>query len=188
MDRFRSLPLPALLPILFVLVGGLYFAIGLVSDQDTDSLVARAVGSFFYALVMTTFFGFLIAHRRRRAGGTETAAAIQRAVRSGELPEHVDHVVWTRELESTRKRYRNNRVVVPVMVVLFAAFSVWAAATVSPFWWLILVLFVGACAYSVWETRRALRNIEHLLTALRGSWTIDQPDASRTDSPANQAG
>lgn len=174
MDRFRRLPLPALLPILFVLVGGLYFTIGLVSNPDGAGLAARAIGSLFYAVLMTVFFGFLIAYRRRRAGGTEGAAAIQRAVRSGDLPDDVDHVVWTRELESTRKRYRNNRVIVPIMVVVFAAFSVWAALTVSPFWWAILVLFLGMCAYSVWETRRALRNIDHLLTTLRGTWTVPQ--------------
>ncbi|ROS47333.1 hypothetical protein [Curtobacterium sp. PhB78] len=178
MDRFRRLPLPALLPILFVLVGGLYFAIGLVSNPDGAGLAARAIGSLFYAVLMTVFFGFLIAYRRRRAGGTEGAAAIQRAVRSGDLPDDVDHVVWTRELESTRKRYRNNRVIVPIMVVVFAAFSVWAALTVSPFWWAILVLFVGMCAYSVWETRRALRNIDHVLTTLRGTWTVPQSSST----------
>ncbi|PYY60653.1 hypothetical protein DEJ17_05735 [Curtobacterium sp. MCSS17_011] len=170
-----------MLPILFVLVGGLYFAIGLVSNPSREALVARAASSLVYAVLMTTFFGFLIAYRRRRAGGTETAAAIQRAVRTGDLPAHVDHVVWTRELESTRKRYRNNRFLVPIMVVLFAALSIWAATTISPFWWLILVVFVGICAYSVWETRRALRNIERLLTALRGIWTVEQRDASQPE-------
>lgn len=178
MDRFRRLPLPALLPIVFVLVGGLYFVIGFASNPDGGELAARAIASLFYAVLMTIFFGFLIAYRRRRAGGTETAAAIQRAVRNGELPDDVDHVVWTRELESTRKRYRNNRVIVPIMVVVFAAFSVWAALTVSPSWWAILVLFVGMCAYSAWETRRALRNIEQLLTTLRGTWTVPQPSSS----------
>lgn len=177
MDRFRRLPLPALLPIVFVLVGGLYFVIGFASNPDGGELAARAIASLFYAVLMTIFFGFLIAYRRRRAGGTETAAAIQRAVRNGELPDDVDHVVWTRELESTRKRYRNNRVIVPIMVVVFAAFSVWAALTVSPSWWAILVLFVGMCAYSAWETRRALRNIEQLLTTLRGTWTVPQPSS-----------
>lgn len=178
MDRFRRLPLPALLPIVFVLVGGLYFLIGFASNPDGGELAARAIASLFYAVLMTIFFGFLIAYRRRRAGGTETAAAIQRAVRNGELPDVADHVVWTRELESTRKRYRNNRVIVPIVVVVFAAFSVWAALTVSPSWWAILVLFVGMCAYSVWETRRALRNIEQLLTTLRGTWTVPQPSSS----------
>lgn len=174
MDRFRRLPLPALLPIVFVLVGGLYFVIGFASNPDGGELAARAIASLFYAVLMTIFFGFLIAYRRRRAGGTEAAAAIQRAVRNGELPDDADHVVWTRELESTRKRYRNNRVIVPIMVVVFAAFSVWAALTVSPFWWAVLVLFMGMCAYSAWETRRALRNIDHLLTTLRGTWTVPQ--------------
>lgn len=174
MDRFRRLPLPALLPIVFVLVGGLYFVIGFASNPDGGELAARAIASLFYAVLMTIFFGFLIAYRRRRAGGTETAAAIQRAVRNGELPDDVDHVVWTRELESTRKRYRNNRVIVPIMVVVFAAFSVWAALTISPSWWAILVLFMGMCAYSAWETRRALRNIDLLLTTLRGTWTVPQ--------------
>lgn len=181
MDRFRRLPLPALLPIVFVLVGGLYFVIGFASNPDGGELAARAIASLFYAVLMTIFFGFLIAYRRRRAGGTETAAAIQRAVRTGELPDDVDHVVWTRELESTRKRYRNNRVIVPIMVVVFAAFSVWAALVISPWWWLLLVLFMGMCAYSVWETRRALRNIEQLLTTLRGTWTVPEPSAPQFD-------
>lgn len=181
MDRFRRLPLPALLPIVFVLVGGLYFVIGFASNPDGGELAARGIASLFYAVLMTIFFGFLIAYRRRRAGGTETAAAIQRAVRTGELPDDVDHVVWTRELESTRKRYRNNRVIVPIMVVVFAAFSVWAALVISPWWWLLLVLFMGMCAYSVWETRRALRNIEQLLTTLRGTWTVPEPSAPQFD-------
>jgi len=183
MDRFRRMPLPALLPILFVLVGGLYLGIGVATDPTPEHLLGRVVGALFYAVLMTVFFGILIAYRRRRAGGTDQAAAIQRAVRSGQLPGEVDHVVWTRELESTRKRYRNNRVIVPIMAVVFAAFSVWAAVTVSPFWWLLLVVFLGMCAYSVWETRRALRNIEHLLTALRGSWTVpeSQPAAPELD-------
>lgn len=88
------------------------------------------------------------------------------------MPGSVDHVVWVRELESTRKRYRNNRVLVPVMAVVFAAFSVWAALTVSPFWWILLVVFLGFCAYSVWETRRALRNIDSLFGRLRGTWPV----------------
>jgi len=172
MDRLRRLPLRALLPIVFVLVGALYFGIGLASEQDGSSLVARAYGALAYAVLMTIFFGLLIRYRRRRAGGVANAAAIQRAVRSGEMPGSVDHVVWVRELESTRKRYRNNRVLVPVMAVVFAAFSVWAALTVSPFWWILLVVFLGFCAYSVWETRRALRNIDSLLGRLRGTWPV----------------
>ncbi|WP_439692320.1 hypothetical protein ACRQ4B_15690 [Curtobacterium sp. SP.BCo] len=182
MDRFRKMPLPALLPIVFILVGGLYFGLGVVSDPTPGQLAGRAIAALVYAILMTVFFGFLIAYRRRRAGGTEQAAAIQRAVRSGDVPAGVDHVVWSRELESTRKRYRNNRVIVPVMAVLFGAFAVWAALAVSPFWWLILAVFLAMCAYSVWETRRALRNIEHLLGGLRGTWTVPSTGPAGSDA------
>jgi hypothetical protein len=180
-DRFRRLPLPALLPLLFVVLWSVWFAMGLLTGPGDFAPVERAIGAIAYATIATAGFGIMIAIRRRQAGGTEGAAAIQRAVRTGELPHDVDHVVWTRELESTRKRYRNNRVIVPIMVVVFAAFSVWAALTVSPFWWAILLLFVGVCAYSVWETRRALRNIDHLLTTLRGTWTVPEPSAPQFD-------
>lgn len=83
MDRLRRLPLRALLPIVFVLVGALYFGIGLASDPDGSSLVARAYSALAYAVLMTIFFGLLIRYRRRRAGGVANAAAIQQAVRSG---------------------------------------------------------------------------------------------------------
>lgn len=174
MDRFRRLPLPALLPLLFVVLWSVWFATGLLTGSDDFAPFERAIGAIVYATIATAGFGIAIAIRRRRAGGTETAAGIQRAVRTGVLPESADPVVWARELESTRWRYRNNRVVVPIAGVLFAAFSVWAALVISPGWWLLLVLFVGMCAYSVWETRRALRNIDHLLTTLRGTWTVPQ--------------
>ncbi|MGY2898024.1 hypothetical protein ACVKXF_000636 [Curtobacterium sp. PvP017] len=174
MDRFRRLPLPALLPMLFVVLWSVWFATGLLTGSDDFAPFERAIGAIAYATIATAGFGIAIAIRRRRAGGTETAVGIQRAVRTGVLPESADPVVWARELDSTRWRYRNNRVVVPIAGVLFAAFSVWAALVISPWWWLLLVLFTGMCAYSVWETRRALRNIDHLLTTLRGSWTVPQ--------------
>ncbi|WP_144715266.1 hypothetical protein [Curtobacterium pusillum] len=167
MDRIRRLPLPALLPIVFVVVGALYFLLGLFSNPSGMHVVARLIGALFYAVAMTAFFGIAIAIRRRRAGGADAVNAMRHTIRTGELPADADTAAWTSELERYRVRYRRNRWSVPVMFVLFAALSVYLAASVSPFWWLFLLFFVGSCAYAMWDTRRALRNLDTAIAELQ---------------------
>jgi hypothetical protein len=167
LDRIRRLPLPALLPIVFVVVGGLYFLLGLFSNPSGPHVVARLLGALFYAFVMTAFFGIAIAIRRRRAGGADAVNAMRHTIRTGALPADADTAAWTPELERYRVRYRRNRWSVPVMFVVFAALSVYLAATASPFWWLLLVLFLVLCGYAMWDTRRALRNLDTAITELQ---------------------
>ena len=188
MDRIRRLPLPALLPIMFVVVGGLYFLIGLAGDSSHENVLARLIGALFYATGMTVVFGILIAVRRRKAGGAEAVTAMQRTIRTGAVPADADTATWIPELERYRIRYRRNRWAVPVMFVVFAAVCVSLALSVSPVWWLFLVLFAGLCVYSVWETRRALRNLDASLEELRRRPITSAPAGSAPGTPQPTAG
>lgn len=167
MDRIRRLPLPALLPIVFVVVGGLYFALGLLTDPRHLNVVVRLIGALVYAIGITVFFGITIARRRRKAGGADEVAAMLRTTRTGTVPDGVDTVRWTAELERYRVRYRRNRWSLPILVGLFVALTVWLALTLDPVWWLFLAVFVGLFGYALWETRRALRNLDRALDELR---------------------
>ncbi|MBT2501764.1 hypothetical protein [Curtobacterium sp. ISL-83] len=184
MDRLRRLPLPALLPIVFVVVGGLYFLLGLLGNPSRIDVLARLLGSLFYALVMTVFFGVMIAIRRRKAGGADAVTAMQRTIRTGDVPAAVDTPTWLRELERYQVRYRRNRWALPVMFGIFAVLCVLLAFSLSPIWWLFLVLFAALGAYAVWETRRALRNLASALTEL-GHRPVALSDGSvaRTSQP-----
>ncbi|WP_267424046.1 MULTISPECIES: hypothetical protein [unclassified Curtobacterium] len=188
MDRIRRLPLPALLPIMFVVVGGLYFLIGLAGDSSHEHVLARLIGALFYATGMTVVFGILIAVRRRKAGGADAVTAMQRTIRTGAVPADADTATWIPELERYRVRYRRNRWVVPVVFVLFAVTCVTLAISAGPVWWLFLVLFAGLCVYSVWETRRALRNLDASLEELRRRPMTSAPVGSTPGTPQPTAG
>jgi hypothetical protein len=188
MDRIRRLPLPALLPILFVVVGGLYFLFGLAGNPSREHVVARLIGALFYATGMTVVFGILIAVRRRKAGGADAVTAMQRTIRTGAVPADADTTTWIPELERYRVRYRRNRWAVPIMFVVFAALCVTLALSASPVWWLFLVLFAALCAYSVWETRRALRNLDASLDELRRRPITSAPAGSALGTPQPTAG
>lgn len=186
MDRIRRLPLPALLPVLFVIVGGLYFLVGLAANPSREGIIARLIASLFYATGMTVVFGVVIAVRRRKAGGADAVAAMLRTIRAGAVPADADPATWVPELERYQVRYRRNRWSVPVMVAVFAALAVYLGVAVSPVWWLLLVLFLALGAYSMWETRRALRNLATALGELRRrrdagpTWTMPRADADAT--------
>ncbi len=168
MDRMRALPLPALLPLIFALLFAAWFALGMLVEADDFAPLQRAVGAFFYASIATVCFGFAIRNRRRRLGGAQASVVVQRAVRTGALPEHerVDASVWRPELELLRRRYRSTLAIVPVMAVLGAGFSIWAAFTITPLWWGFLVVFVVLCAWGYRDARRSVRSIDGLLPAL----------------------
>jgi hypothetical protein len=187
MDRIRRLPLPALLPILFVVVGGLYFLIGLLTSPE-EPMPGRLVGTLVYAIIFSVGFGILIAVRRRKAGGADAVTAMQRTIRTGEVPADADTTSWIPELERYRVRYRRNRWAVPIMFVVFAALCVTLALSASPVWWLFLVLFAALCAYSVWETRRALRNLDASLDELRRRPITSAPAGSALGTPQPTAG
>ncbi|MBF4591084.1 hypothetical protein [Curtobacterium sp. VKM Ac-1395] len=187
MDRIRRLPLPALLPIMFVVVGGLYFLIGLLTSPE-ETMPGRLVGTLVYAVIFSAGFSILIAVRRRKAGGAEAVTAMQRTIRTGKVPADADSATWIPELERYRVRYRRNRWVVPVMFVLFAALCVSLALSAGPVWWLFLVLFAGLCVYSGWETRRALRNLDASLEELRRRPITSAPAGSAPGTPQPTAG
>ena len=187
MDRIRRLPLPALLPIMFVVVGGLYFLIGFLTSPE-EPMPQRVVGTLIYAVIFSAGFSILIAVRRRKAGGAGAVTAMQRTIRTGAVPPDVDTATWIAELERYRVRYRRNRWAVPVMFVVFAAVCVTLAISAGPVWWLFLVLFAALCVYSVWETRRALRNLESALEDLRRRPITSAPAGSAPGTPQPTAG
>jgi hypothetical protein len=186
MDRIQRLPLPVLLPVMFVAVGGGYFLIGLATNPSREGVIARLIGALFYATGMTVAFGIVIAVRRRKAGGADAVAAMLRSIRTGVVPADADLTTWTPELERYQVRYRRNRWSVPVVFGVFALLFVSLGVAVSPVWWLLLVLFLALGAYSMWDTRRALRNLTTTLGELRRrrdaapTWTMPRADADAT--------
>jgi hypothetical protein len=180
MERFRKLPLPALLPVMFVLLAAIWFGIQFVTRSAHQDVGALLIGSVLYAGMMTAFFGIAIARRRRAAGGADAVASMARTIKTGQLPGDADAATWKPELERYRVRYRRNRWAVPVMCVVFAALCVYLAVPDQPVWWAFLVVFAAFCAYAMWETRRALRNLDTALAELqqRPQWTVDGPAAS----------
>lgn len=166
MDRFNRLPLPVLLPIMFVLVGSVYFGVGFLGDPSRVNVGARLVGALFYAVTMTVVFGIVIGVRRRRAGGADAVTDMQKTMRTGVVPDDVDTGRWTAELERYRRQWRRNRWLAPVVFGLFSALSVVMAVSVVPVWLLFLVFFLGFLGFTLWQTRRGLRNTERALTEL----------------------
>lgn len=166
MDRFNRLPLPVLLPIMFVLVGSVYFGVGFLGDPSRVNVGARLVGALFYAATMTVVFGIVIGVRRRRAGGADAVTDMQKTMRTGVVPDDVDTGRWTAELERYRRQWRRNRWLAPVVFGLFSALSVVMAVSVGPVWLLFLVFFLGFLGFTLWQTRRGLRNTERALTEL----------------------
>jgi len=188
MDRIRRLPLPALLPIMFVVVGGAYFAIGFVTGHAGESIADRLVSALIYAAVLTIGFGVLIAVRRRKAGGADELSRMQRAFKAGTVPPAVDPAVWIPMFEKWRRQYRRNRWFGPVVFGLFTALGVWLAVTERPVWWLYVALFLGLVVWSVLATPRALRKIDAMLEDLRRRPITSAPADSAPGTPQPTAG
>ncbi|MEK6342740.1 MAG: DUF6703 family protein [Curtobacterium sp.] len=166
MDRLNRLPLPVLLPIMFVVVGGAYFGTGFLSDPSRINVGARLVGALFSAVTTTVVFGIIIGVRRRRAGGADAVTDMQKTMRTGVVPDDVDTGRWTSELERYRKQWLRNRWLAPVVFGLFSVLSIVMAVSVNPVWLLFVVVFLGFLAFSTWQTRRGLRNTERALAEL----------------------
>ncbi|KTR03629.1 hypothetical protein [Curtobacterium luteum] len=166
MDRLNRLPLPVLLPIMFVVVGGVYFGIGFLTDPTRVNVGARLVGALFSAVTMTVVFGIVIGVRRRRAGGADAVTDMQKTMRTGVVPDDVDTGRWTSELERYQRQWLRNRWLAPVVFGLFSVLSVVMAVSAGPVWLLFLVFFLGFLVFTMWQTRRGLRNTERALAEL----------------------
>lgn len=158
--RLRSLPMPVLLPVLFLFAGGLWFLIGMFVSPRDMSLLGRAIGAVFYAGAMTAFFGVWISRARRRAGGTTQLTDVQRGLKRGEVPEDADPATWTATVDEHHRQLRRNLWFGPVVFGVMIVLALWLALTSTPWWWFGVAFFVGFLLFSVITTPRALAKAE----------------------------
>ncbi len=158
--RLRSLPMPVLLPVLFLFAGGLWFLIGMFVSPRDMSLLGRAIGAVFYAGAMTAFFGVWISRARRRAGGTTQLTDVQRGLKRGEVPEDADPATWTATVDEHHRQLRRSLWFGPVVFGVMIVLALWLALTSTPWWWFGVAFFVGFLLFSVITTPRALAKAE----------------------------
>lgn len=165
--RLRSLPMPVLLPVLFLFAGGLWFLIGMFVSPRDMSLLGRAIGAVFYAGAMTAFFGVWISRARRRAGGVTQLTDVQRGLKRGEVPEDADPATWTATVDEHHRQLRRNLWFGPVVFGVMIVLALWLALTSTPWWWFGVAFFVGFLLFSVITTPRALAKAEVVREELR---------------------
>jgi hypothetical protein len=181
MARFRSLPLPALLVVLFVVTGALWFGIGVVVMPGDQPVLVRLIGAVFYAGAMTAVFGFMIARARRLAGGVTDLAEMRAAFKTGSVPPNADPGRWVPTYEKWERQYRLNRWFGPVTFIAFTALTAWLALSEGPVWWLFAVFFVAAMIWSTVDSWRGFAKV----TAMLGELRRRPPFPPRMDLPVS---
>lgn len=166
MSAFRTLPLWALVAVLFVLTGGLFFVLQLLLSPE-GSVLGWGIASLFYAAGMSAVFGFVIARARHRAGGPEQLERMRRAYQTGDIPPDADLSTWSADAERQERLLRRNRWFGPLVFGLFTLLGIWLALTDSPFWWAMVALFVGFGVVGVATTPRSLRKVARVQEELR---------------------
>ena len=181
MARFRSLPLPALLVVLFVVTGALWFGIGVVVMPGDQPVVVRLIETVFYAGMMTAVFGFMITRARRLAGGVTDLAEMRAALKAGSVPPDVDPGTWIPTFEKWERQYRLNRWFGPVTFIGFTALTAWLALSEGPVWWFFAVFFVAAMIWSTVDSWRGFAKVAAMLAELR----TRPPHPPRMDVPVS---
>jgi hypothetical protein len=167
MARFRSLPLPALVVVLFVVTGALWFGIGVIVMPDDQPVLVRLIGTIFYAGAMTAVFGLMIVRARRLAGGVTDLAEMRAALKAGSIPPAVDPGRWVPTFEKWERQYRLNRWFGPVTFIAFTALTAWLALSEGPVWWPFAVFFVAAMIWSTVDSWRGFAKVTAMLGELR---------------------
>ena len=167
MARFRSLPLRALLPVLFVFTAAFWLGVGVIVMPSEQPLVARLIGTVFYAGAMTAFFGLAIKRARRGAGGVDELSRMQAAVKAGAVPPDVDTSTWIPMLERWQTQSRRTRWLAPVMFTGFIALSLWLAATAGPVWFVFGLFFLALLIVSTVSAWRGYDKLTRMLDELR---------------------
>ncbi|TDT66461.1 hypothetical protein [Frigoribacterium sp. PhB116] len=167
MARFRSLPLRALLPLLFVLLAALWLGIGVVVMPAEQPVIARLISTVVYAGAMTAFLGVVISRARRRAGGVDELSRMQAAVKAGALPLDVDSSTWIPMLEKWRDQNRRSRWLAPVVFTGFIALSLWLASTAGPVWFVLALVFLALLIVSTVSAWRGYDRLTRILDELR---------------------
>ncbi len=180
MRWFRTMPMWALVPILFVVVGGAWLLIGLVTMPRDQPIAIRLIGTVWYGGVMAAVFGVWIARARRRAGGAAELHTVQQGLRRGEVPEGVDVSAWSATADVQRRQLRRNLWLGPLVFGLMIVLALWLALSQSPVWWFGVVFFVGFLTWSVVSTPRLLRSTERVREELRRRSGAEGPIKSDT--------
>lgn len=167
MARFRSLPLRALLPLLFVLLAALWLGIGVVVMPAEQPVIARLISTVVYAGAMTAFLGVVISRARRRAGGVDELSRMQAAVKAGALPLDVDSSTWIPMPEKWRDQNRRSRWLAPVVFTGFIALSLWLASTAGPVWFVLALVFLALLIVSTVSAWRGYDRLTRILDELR---------------------
>ncbi|MBD8704994.1 hypothetical protein [Frigoribacterium sp. CFBP 13712] len=167
MARFRSLPLRALLPLLFILLAALWLGIGVLVMPGEQPVIARLLGTVFYAGAMTVFFGVVISRARRGAGSVDELSRMQAAVKAGAVPSDVDSSTWIPMLEKWQGQNRRSRWLAPVMFMGFLALSLWLASTADPVWFVLSLVFLALLIVSTVTAWRGYDKLTRMLDELR---------------------
>ena len=167
MPRFRSLPLRALLPVVFVLVAAMWLGVGVLVMPADQPLLARVIGTVLYAGLMTVFFGVLISRARRAAGGVDELSRMQAATKAGAVPPDAEPSTWIPMLEKWQNQNRRARWLSPVAFTGSLALSVWLASTTGWIWLVVSLFFVVALVSSMIGPRRSSARLTRMLRELR---------------------
>ena len=167
MTRFRSLPLRALLPLSFILLVALWLGLGLLVMPGEQPLIARLLGTVFYAGAMTVFLGVVIRRARRGAGGVDELSRMQAAVKAGEVPSDVDTSTWIPMLEKWQDQNRRSKWLAPVMFTGFVALSLWLGGTTGPVWFALALVFLALLIGTTVSSWRSYDKLTRMLDELR---------------------
>ncbi|WP_345377259.1 hypothetical protein [Frondihabitans cladoniiphilus] len=152
--RDRS-SLPATFAFLFVVfTAGQLLISGFWSRGNwVPAAIGYGIGGVVYAAMLTG----IIAWRRRRSGGADTTAAINRACRTGHAPAEVDAAIWLPELARRVSNLERDRILGPVVFGCFAAVGVVLVVLGESVWVSLgLTIFFVAFGVYYWFARRRI--------------------------------
>jgi hypothetical protein len=162
------LPLPVFFALVFVVWTGiqLLFHLGDHSGRFEPQLIGDIVGGLIFAAILTAMFAW----RRRRAGGATELAAMNRAVRTGELPEEAEPGPWDAELARRERLFTRQRWLSPLIFGLFAVVAIALLVTGGAGIGVSIVLlaaFLFLTVYSAFTSVRFLARVRSLRAQLR---------------------
>jgi len=170
--NFRSRLQAAPLGVMFAWFAGSYFvltyAIALLDSSARltlfDALI-RLVGASFFGGVMTA----LVAWQRRRSGGAGTLVQINKAIKTGIVPEDAEPAIWVPALETRRRQNERARWLNPAIFGLFTILGIWLI-TQEPtdvVLWALIAFFIAIAIFSVIQVPKTVKKIDVILAQLR---------------------
>ncbi|CAN5330387.1 hypothetical protein BH09ACT1_BH09ACT1_20280 [soil metagenome] len=146
--------------------GGEYLQAGLSDSHDfsTRSLLVSLISGLVFGGLMT----LIVSRIRRRNGGRNNVIAINRSLKTGEVPAGVDTAQWISVLAYQRRQATWTRWASPVVFGLFTLLGVYLVVTDDKLLdWFFVVVFVAIGVYSTVFTARLIPRIDALEAKLR---------------------